>query len=1086
MTKRIFYDDFRNIENPTLVLAKRNGDKIGIIPSENISFKDNFNTASEISFSVSGNGNEFWNEIKDFRLIWYKEIDLWFEIKVEVTESDYLIKNVTGETVCESELSQVNVNSLEINTEDDIARDDYTEPTIFYNNENKKSSLLDRVLERVPHYVIKHVDNTLAKIQKTFSFDDKSVLDCFQEIAEEVGCLFKFDSSTDSSNPNKIARSISVYDLYSNCNKCGYRGEFSGKCPECGSEDFTSGYGKNTNIFISVENLAKEIRYNSNADSVKNCFKIVGGDDLMTATVRNCNPNGTDYIWYITEDQKADMSETLVKKINAYDKDYNNCQDKREISLNKNCVIKYNELVEKYKSKNDSLNKVSETIIGFSDLMTVYYDTIDFALYLQTSMMPEIEFTETTAAKEAAKLTTESMSPIAVSSPDSMSLDTATSWVISMAKLIIQGDYKVLAETKALSGKTWTGALRLLSYKDETDTAITTKLTIEFNSNYQDFIEQKLKRVMKDNASDDYDISSLFKLDIDEFKSALKDYSLDCLNSFSSCAQGVLDIFVDAGISNTSNELYDEMYLPYYNKQTAIKNEISVRTDEIGIIVGVYDTQGELSADGLQTYIIEEKNKIQDEMNFENYLGSDLWNEFCSFRREQKYSNQNYVSDGLNNVELFDRARELIKVASAELYKSAELQHSVSGSIHNFLAMKEFATLIENFEVGNYIHIEVDGKIYRLRLLQYEVNFDSPEDIPIEFSDAVKIRDGMTDIQSIFKQASSMATSYDAVVRQASQGAKGNKKINDWVQKGLDLTNTKIVTSAENQSWLLDSHGALMREYFPVTDSYSSKQAKIINKGLYITDDDWKTSRAAIGEFRYIDPSDNYKEKTGYGVIADTIVGKIILSENVGIYNKNGSIKLDKNGFNINNGKFKVDYRGNVEMKGSIVLDGEDTYISAPEIKGGTITIGGTAKTPNFKVDENGNVTTNGNVSLNGKGTKLNAPIINGGIITGGVISGGTIKGAIFTDSNDIGRLTLSSLSGGGGQYLSDMTFSKTSGGNFLFKIYEEIATGVSIALNGTRFGTMTTEDNAFHPNGKWVFGTSCTVEGLGVVPVFE
>ena len=296
------------------------------------------------------------------------------------------------------------------------------------------------------------------------------------------------------------------------------------------------------------------------------------------------------------------------------------------------------------------------------------------------------------------------------------------------------------------------------------------------------------------------------------------------------------------------------------------------------------------------------------------------------------------------------------------------------------------------------------------------------------------------------------------------------------------MTNTKIVTSAENQSWLLDSHGALMREYFPVTDSYSSKQAKIINKGLYITDDDWKTSRAAIGEFRYIDPSDNYKEKTGYGVIADTIIGKIILSENVGIYNENGSIKLDKNGFNINNGKFKVDYRGNVEMKGSIVLDGEDTYISAPEIKGGTITIGGTAKTPNFKVDENGNVTTNGNVSLNGEGTKLNAPII-----TGGIISGGVLKGSYFTDNSELGILTLSTTSDSSGQIFAEMIYSRKDGDVSvdMFKIIDNKDSSVSMFLGGAAIGWGV--ESSFHPAGKWIFDSrSCTVEGLGVVPVFE
>ena len=72
-------------------------------------------------------------------------------------------------------------------------------------------------------------------------------------------------------------------------------------------------------------------------------------------------------------------------------------------------------------------------------------------------------------------------------------------------------------------------------------------------------------------------------------------------------------------------------------------------------------------------------------------------------------------------------------------------------------------------------------------------------------------------------------------------------------------------------------------------------QLKIINHGLYITNDGWKTAKAGVGQFYYFDPKDKvYKE--GYGIIADTLVGNLILSSQVGIYNEEKSIEMDKNG----------------------------------------------------------------------------------------------------------------------------------------------------------------------------------------------
>ena len=83
--------------------------------------------------------------------------------------------------------------------------------SVFYNEENSSISLLNRVMEKAYAYSIEHVDDSLKKIQRTFSFDGKSIYDCLQEIAEEIGCIFVFNSNTNKDG--SINRSISVYDL---------------------------------------------------------------------------------------------------------------------------------------------------------------------------------------------------------------------------------------------------------------------------------------------------------------------------------------------------------------------------------------------------------------------------------------------------------------------------------------------------------------------------------------------------------------------------------------------------------------------------------------------------------------------------------------------------------------------------------------------------------------------------------------------------------------------------------------------------------------------------------------------------------
>ena len=125
--------------------------------------------------------------------------------------------------------------------------------------------------------------------------------------------MFQFDCYSDADG--HLVREINVYDLESYCYDCGHRGDFIDKCEECGGTNIKSGYGDDTTIFVSVENLADNIKFTTDNGSVKNCFRLEAGDDLMSATVANCNPNGSRYIWYISDETKSDMSDTLVAKL---------------------------------------------------------------------------------------------------------------------------------------------------------------------------------------------------------------------------------------------------------------------------------------------------------------------------------------------------------------------------------------------------------------------------------------------------------------------------------------------------------------------------------------------------------------------------------------------------------------------------------------------------------------------------------------------------------------------------------------------------------------------------------------------------
>ena len=63
--------------------------------------------------------------------------------------------------------------------------------------------------------------------------------------------------------------------------------------------------------------------------------------------------------------------------------------------------------------------------------------------------------------------------------------------------------------------------------------------------------------------------------------------------------------------------------------------------------------------------------------------------------------------------------------------------------------MKEFDGLTNNFELGNFIHVECDESIYDVRLLSFSIDFDNLDELPVTFSDAREIGTDIGDIDDV-------------------------------------------------------------------------------------------------------------------------------------------------------------------------------------------------------------------------------------------------------------------------------------------------------------------------------------------------
>lgn len=931
--RKFKYNMFDEITSPTLILSTKYHKHIGSINNVGSNIASDFNMAShqEISFdlykTLDGEPCTLWDQIVDFKYLYVPEHNEYYELTVSIDDADNTIKHCVGISAGEQELSQRYLRDFHCNDETDILMDDYV-VTVFYNPNDPKGSLLDRVLhDKCPDWSIGHVDGTIANIQRTFTADNTTIYDFLvNTVATEIGCLFKFDS---------VNKKINAYDLKNTCSSCGFRGEFTDKCPKCGSTEYIRSYGAWKNVYVSPENTALQITVDGDSESVKNCFKIVGGDDLMTATVVNINPNHSSYIYRFSDDMKADMPTELVKRLDEYEAEYR------------------------------------ENLKDYTDYTNYWYDEIDKVMEYQTRMMPETPIPQDTDAKtqldNLVTAVTDEHFAVSVQDINVSTLTIYNNSVEGYAKVLVDPRYTVEVSDGAISSvmsgqRVWTGKFTVkslggLNAEGKEDTATTlTAISLVVNDDFENFLQQKIQKSLdrKDAA-----FTTIFNIEDDnEFKAALKLYSLDRLSSFSNTYQSVLEILIKQKVNDPNAKVYtqatyNEVYVPYYNRKGWIDAEMGVRESEVNEHQAAADTWD------------EKRKEIQTALDLETYLGEDLYKIFVLYLREDTYSNSNYISDGLDNAEEIEKARELFTVAESELIKASELQFTLTGQLANFLNTEEFKNFKDEFEIGDWIICRADDHIYRLRIINVNYSYDDPENIQITFSNVIRGGTFMSDVASILSKAGSMATSYNYVAHQANQGNNASNVIDDMLEDGVN-TGVFNIIAGNNQDVVIDEHGITAKEYDDVEMAYSPKQLKITSRYIAFTDDNWAHSTLGLGEQDYIYWDEDLKafvESTGYGISAkfmnagyikgSQIIAGEIISDNYDEDDELGAyIDLNDGYFTFADGKLKFD---GTDLTISAKIDAsviDDATITDSSINNG-----------NFIVSKTGNVVLNGNVS---------------------------------------------------------------------------------------------------------------------------
>lgn len=320
---KINRDYFDNPIVPDYVLCKANKERIGVLQCTEKKLNLEFNYLSEIIFTtylfIDGEKNPYYDLIDVMKYVLVPEFGFFAITSVEIESegSEFEYKSVTAKSH-ECLLAQKYLEDFVINT----GTVESIDGVRFYDLRNKDKSLLHLVLDQCPNWKTGHIDSALITMERSFEVTRQDIYSFLKkDMSEAFGCIFLFDSLTNT---------INIYQ--------------------------EENVGKNTNIHISCNNLAKSTKLSCSTDNIKTCLTLKGADDL---TIREINM-GYDKIYNFDYYNSTDyMSRKLYEAYNKW------------ITLRKSKLPEYTALLSQYQDYYKQINylthKKMPSVTGSTD-----------------------------------------------------------------------------------------------------------------------------------------------------------------------------------------------------------------------------------------------------------------------------------------------------------------------------------------------------------------------------------------------------------------------------------------------------------------------------------------------------------------------------------------------------------------------------------------------------------------------------------------------------------------------------------------------------------------------------------------------
>lgn len=347
------------------------------------------------------------------------------------------------------------------------------------------------------------------------------------------------------------------------------------------------------------------------------------------------------------------------------------------------------------------------------------------------------------------------------------------------------------------------------------------------------------------------------------------------------------NIIAEAGTSLVDE--YNTIIVENGGTAITIGEEIEDTLASIDNLIAECESRQENTAaelDNVNTYLVMYQNdidKIHEELAITNYFTEEEQEELNHYIFEGSYTDEYVtITDIMTYSEKFEQMKTLYNRAKTRLDRVSQPTQEFNVDVENFIFIKEFEQWSEQLETGCLINVELNtNDIALLFLSNITINYDD-RTLNMTFGNRFNKFDPKSLFDNVLGDVSKSANTLNYIKEILYPIKNGEfNAMKEALQTSRNLSMSAVLSS-DNEEVIIDGSGYTGKKLLE-DGTYDARQVKITGRNLVFTDDAWDTCKVALGELLFDD------ESSSYGINAETIIGDMIIGNNIRIIDNDGN-----------------------------------------------------------------------------------------------------------------------------------------------------------------------------------------------------